>query len=201
MATTENITVLFTDLVGSTELAAAISPGAADDLRRKHFSSLRQAIASSGGSEVKNLGDGLMVVFPVASAALLCAVAMQQVVHRDNADTERPLGLRVGVSAGEVTREAEDYFGEPVIEAARLCARANAGQIMISDLVRAQCRSEKLPRLLFAGSTRAQGIARARRHPRSRLGTGAGRRRRARRDPTTGPSFTPSDRRRDRPRW
>ena len=57
-------------------------------MRRKHFSALRQAIATSGGTEVKNLGDGLMVVFPAASAALVCAVAMQQVVHRDNAGAE-----------------------------------------------------------------------------------------------------------------
>src|ERR1700733_10177878 len=137
MATTENITVLFTDLVGSTEIAAAISPEAADELRRKHFSSLRQAIASSGGSEVKNLGDGLMVVFPVASAALSCAVAMQQAVHRDNATAERSLGLRVALSAGEATKEDGDYFGEPVVEAARLCARAEGGQILIADVVKA----------------------------------------------------------------
>lgn len=158
MATTENITVLFTDLVGSTEMASAISPEAADELRRKHFSSLRQAIASSGGSEVKNLGDGLMVVFPVASAALSCAVAMQQAVHRDNTETERPLGLRVGVSAGEATREAEDYFGDPVIEAARLCARANAGQILISDLVRANAGRRSSHAFSSLGSLELKGL-------------------------------------------
>ena len=100
MATTENITVLFTDLVGSTELASSLTPEAGDEVRHKHFSALRQAIATSGGTEVKNLGDGLMVVFPAASAALSCAVAMQQAVHRDNAGADRPLGLRVGLSAG-----------------------------------------------------------------------------------------------------
>ncbi len=137
MATTENITVLFTDLVGSTELASSLTPEAGDEVRRKHFSALRQAIATSGGTEVKNLGDGLMVVFPAASAALGCAVAMQQGIHRDNSGAERPLGLRVGLSSGEATREADDYFGDPVIEAARLCARAEGGQILASDLVRA----------------------------------------------------------------
>ncbi len=129
--------MLFTDLVGSTELASTLSPESADELRRKHFSALRQAIATSGGSEVKNLGDGLMVVFASASAALGCAVAMQQAVDRDNAEAPRPLGLRVGLSAGEATRETDDYFGDPVIEAARLCARAEAGRILASDLVRA----------------------------------------------------------------
>ena len=137
MPTTENITVLFTDLVGSTELSASLSPEASDDVRRRHFSALRQAIATSGGTEVKNLGDGLMVVFPVASAALVCAVAMQQAVYRDNAKAERSLGLRVALSAGEATKEDGDYFGEPVVEAARLCARAEGGQILIADVVRA----------------------------------------------------------------
>ena len=137
MGGTESVTVLFTDLVGSTELASALTPEAGDELRRAHFSLLRQAIAASGGTEVKNLGDGLMVVFPAASAALSCAVAMQQAVDRDNRSAARPVGLRVGLSAGEATREADDYFGDPVIEAARLCARAEGGQILAADLVRA----------------------------------------------------------------
>jgi class 3 adenylate cyclase len=108
LATTENITVLFTDLVGSTELASSLNPDAGDDVRRKHFSALQQAIATSGGTEVKNLGDGLMVVFPAASAALTCAVTMQQVVHRDNADAASPLGLRVGLSSGEASKESDE---------------------------------------------------------------------------------------------
>jgi len=136
VAVSEHIIVLFTDLVGSTELATSLAPEAADELRHGHFSALRQAIAATGGTEVKNLGDGLMVVFPAASAALGCAVAMQQAVHRDNARADRPLGLRVGLSAGESTKEGEDYFGDPVIEAARLCARAEGGQILASDMVR-----------------------------------------------------------------
>ena len=137
MAATENVTVLFTDLVSSTELTSELTIGAGDDLRRAHFSGLRQAVAACGGTEVKTLGDGLMVVFPIASAALSCAVSMQQIVDRDNAGLQRSLGLRVGLSAGEVTREQDDYFGDAVIEAARLCARATGGQILVADLVRA----------------------------------------------------------------
>jgi class 3 adenylate cyclase len=134
---TQNVTILFTDLVNSTKLASALAPEAADKLRREHFSSLRRAIASSGGTEVKNLGDGLMVAFSTASEALSCAVGMQQAVELDNREAERALGVRVGLSGGEVTREGDDYFGDPVIEAARLCARADGAQILASDLVRA----------------------------------------------------------------
>ena len=136
MAVTETITVLFTDLVGSTEISYALTPDASDELLRAHFSVLRQAIASSGGAEVKGLGDGVMVVFRSTSAALSCAVAMQQAVHRDNVGARHQLGLRIGLSAGEATMESDDYYGDPVIEASRLCAHAGAGQILATEAVR-----------------------------------------------------------------
>ncbi len=147
--TTENVTVLFTDMVGSTELSSSVSAEAADEVRREHVSILRQALAETGGTEVKNLGDGLMVVFSSASAALSCAVAMQQGIERDNRDREQEVGLRVGLSIGEVSREDDDYFGDPVVEAARLCATCESGQVLATDVVRAmagrrsryECRS------------------------------------------------------------
>jgi class 3 adenylate cyclase/tetratricopeptide (TPR) repeat protein len=134
--TTENVAVLFTDMVGSTALASGLAPEAADELRRGHFSILRQAVAEAGGTEVKNLGDGLMVVFASTSAALSCAVAMQQGLERDNRARAHSVGLRVGLSGGEVTTEDDDYFGDPVIEAARLCASCEGGQILAADVVR-----------------------------------------------------------------
>src|ERR1700692_1970588 len=134
--TTENVAILFTDIVGSTELSQRLSAETADDVRRQHFSILRQAIAEAGGTEVKNLGDGLMVVFGSASAALACAVAMQQVVERDNREREHSVVLRVGLSGGEVSRENDDYFGDPVVEAARLCATCESGQVLATDIVR-----------------------------------------------------------------
>lgn len=70
MGQVQNVAVLFTDLVGSTALSSSVSPEAADGLRREHFGVLRRTIAEVDGTEVKNLGDGLMVVFPTASAAL-----------------------------------------------------------------------------------------------------------------------------------
>ena len=136
MAVTETITVLFTDLVGSTEISYEISPDAADELLRAHFSVLRQAIADSGGVEVKGLGDGVMVIFRSTSAALSCAVSMQQAVHRDNVGARHQLGLRIGLSGGEATMESDDYYGDPVIEAARLCTVAHGGQILAADAVR-----------------------------------------------------------------
>jgi class 3 adenylate cyclase len=132
----ESATILFTDAVGSTELSQQLSPDAAEEVRRGHFSILRQAVAEAGGTEVKNLGDGLMVMFASASAALACAVAMQQSVERDNRDRRHPVGLRVGLSGGEITREDDDCFGDPVVEAARLCGTCEGGQVLATVWVR-----------------------------------------------------------------
>ncbi len=97
------VTLLFTDMVGSTAVASGLDPDAADELRRRHFVLLRHAVAENGGVEVKSLGDGLMVVFGAASRALSCAVAMQQYIERDNQTAGTAVGLRVGISGGEVT--------------------------------------------------------------------------------------------------
>ena len=133
---TEHIALLFTDVVDSTALSQRLSPDAADQVRRDHFAVLRQTLAHAGGVEVKNLGDGLMAVFSSASAALACGVAMQQAVERDNRDREHSVGLRVGLSGGEVVREEDDYFGDPVVEASRLCAACDPSQILAADVVR-----------------------------------------------------------------
>ncbi|HYN32874.1 MAG TPA: adenylate/guanylate cyclase domain-containing protein, partial [Ilumatobacteraceae bacterium] len=133
MSVAANVTVLFTDLVDSTELHSSVGPAEADNLRRDHFTQLRQAIADTGGHEVKNLGDGLMVVFDTASAAIECAVRMQQNV--DLGQQAISSGIRIGISGGEVTLDDDDYFGDPVVEAARLCASCTAGQILSSHIV------------------------------------------------------------------
>ena len=170
MAVTETITVLFTDLVGSTEISYAISPDAADELLRAHFSVLRRAIAVSGGVEVKGLGDGVMVVFRSTSAALSCAVAMQQAVHHDNVGAHHQLGLRIGMSGGEATFESGDYYGDPVIEAARLCAQAEAGQILAAEAVRVMGGRRSPYQIRAARCARIEGLAGARGSPRRPLG-------------------------------
>jgi DNA-binding SARP family transcriptional activator/class 3 adenylate cyclase len=132
----ETVTFLFTDLVASTSAFSSVSPDVADQMRRIHFAVLRGALVSHEGMLVKNLGDGIMARFTSPSAALSCAVAMQQAAEHHNRGSANPIGLRVGLSAGEVSLEDEDYFGDPVIEASRLCDRAESGQILLSSVVR-----------------------------------------------------------------
>jgi class 3 adenylate cyclase len=132
------VTLLFTDLVGSTELLSRIGDEAAEGIRRAHFQLLRQAVSARGGHEVKNLGDGLMVAFPSAADAVRCAVDMQQAVGRHNLRAEQvALAVRVGLHVGEPIRDEDDYFGTPVVVAQRLCDAAAGGQIIASHLVRA----------------------------------------------------------------
>jgi class 3 adenylate cyclase/DNA polymerase III delta prime subunit len=129
-------TFLFTDLVGSTELSSRLSATEEDALRQGHFGALRAAVESTAGREVKNLGDGLMVVFSSPSRALMCAVEMQQAIDRNNRRSDTPLSIRIGLSTGEATEDDGDFFGDPVVEAARLCAKAQGGQILATELLR-----------------------------------------------------------------
>ena len=134
---TTTATVLFTDLVGSTALFTRLGVRG-DIVRRGHFAALRAAVAAHGGDEIKNLGDGLMVSFHSAGDALECAVSMQHAISR--LSRRDPQEMRIGVSAGDISVEDGDQFGPPVVEAARLCAAAQGGQILVSDVALALAR-------------------------------------------------------------
>lgn len=120
--------VLFTDIVASTELIAEFGEDGAHERRQRHFSLLRKAIGAHDGREVKSLGDGLMVIFSDPADAAACAIAMQRAVAADRDQ----LGLRIGIHAGELLREGNDFFGTTVIVARRLCDVAEAGQTIVS---------------------------------------------------------------------
>ena len=75
-------TIYLVDLVGSTRMAMSVGPVGWDELREQFFGLLRDAVGASGGREFKNTGDGLMVAFASASAAVGCAVLTQQLFER-----------------------------------------------------------------------------------------------------------------------
>jgi hypothetical protein len=77
-----------------------------------------------------------MVMYSSPSRALAGTAGMQQAIEHHNRSAEEPLGVRIGISTGEAVEEDGDYFGDPVVEAARLCAAAEGGQILASQLVR-----------------------------------------------------------------
>ena len=130
---TVTVTVVFCDVVGSTALQSAIGDDAADNIRRKLFGVLRSAIERNNGNTVKTLGDGVMAVFSESTVdAVRCAIEMTEAAS----GVAKDLSVRVGVSHGEVTSEEGDWFGTPVVEAARLEAVAAPGTVLAAEVVR-----------------------------------------------------------------
>jgi len=153
------VTLLFTDVVGSTKLLDRLGDDAAEEVQRRHFTLLRRALADAGGSEVKNLGDGLMASFSSPLDALGCAVAMQRAVAEANrSDPAVAVQVRIGLHAGETIADDGDYFGTAVVVAKRLCDRAAAGQILAGDLLRVLVGSRGGFRFTPAGHLTLKGL-------------------------------------------
>ena len=166
---TETVTVVFTDLVGSTELLSRVGEERAAELRREHFTLVGDAIEAADGSIVKTMGDGLMAVFTTPSGALDAVVGIQQQAELRNRRATEPFQIRIGVSLGEADAEDNDYFGIPVVEAARLCDAAAGAQVLVTDVVRRWLADVAIMRPRVWG-WRAQGSARVRCGVRGRVG-------------------------------
>ena len=124
------VTILFTDVEGSTALTQELGDAKAREVFREHERITREALAAHGGSEVKTMGDGFMVSFGSAAGALDCAIAIQRAL------VDQQVKVRIGLNAGEPIAEEEDLFGTSVILAARIAAQASGGEILASNVVR-----------------------------------------------------------------
>lgn len=159
MTSTATVAVLFCDLVDSTARLTRLGDTAADAFRRRFFERLQTSVDAVDGKTVKNLGDGLMVVFEHSTVgAIECAADM----HRSMADLDPddPPHLRIGISVGEVSEEDGDWFGTPVIEAARLCSAAATDQTLATAVVRTVIGSRRDAHTFDAvGAMRLKGLA------------------------------------------
>jgi len=137
------VTVLFSDIEGYTGLNERLGDERSQDLLRTHDTLVRDAVTARGGTVVKSAGDGYMIVFPDAGEALSCAIAIQRVhaVHDFGLDAGQ-IRVRIGLHAGAVIREGDDFFGRTVILASRVAAQANGGEVLVSDALRTQARGE-----------------------------------------------------------
>jgi len=131
------VTILFTDVEGSTALTERLGDAKAREVLRNHERIVREALRAHGGAEVKAMGDGFMASFSSATRALECAIAMQRAfaAHSDE-HPETPIRVRIGLNAGEPIAEDEDLFGTAVNMAARIAAQAKGEEILASDVVR-----------------------------------------------------------------
>jgi class 3 adenylate cyclase len=129
------VTVLFTDIEGSTQLTEALGDAEWIPVLRAHNALVREQVAAHSGIEVKSQGDGFMLAFASAENALGCAIEIQRALIRAPADGHR-LRVRIGLHTGEPIREEDDFYGKDVVLAARIAAEARGGEILVSQLVR-----------------------------------------------------------------
>ncbi len=132
--------VLFTDIVGSTEFTQRLGDDAAMVMVNHHDTIVRDALTAVGGREVKHTGDGIMASFVSAVAAVRCATRIQDALgHHSEQHGHAPIHVRIGAAAGEPVEQRHDLFGSTVQMAARLCAYAQPGQILVSNVVAELC--------------------------------------------------------------
>jgi len=137
-------TVLFTDIVGSTN--EALGDDAVMAVLTVHDTIVRDALAALDGREVKHTGDGIMASFVSAAASVRCAIRIQRAVAQSDAEhREYPVKVRIGAAAGEPVEHQHDLFGATVQLAARLCSHAQPEQILVSNVVVELCVGKSLP--------------------------------------------------------
>jgi class 3 adenylate cyclase len=138
--------IMFTDLKDSTLMTTQYGDTKALHLLHIHNALTRNALKAHRGLEVKHTGDGIMASFASVPDAVECAIAIQKAFAAYNKENlEAPLYLRIGLSAGEPIEEHGDLFGKAVQLAARLCAHAGPGRILVDQVVLDQWQGKELP--------------------------------------------------------
>jgi class 3 adenylate cyclase len=129
------LTILVTDMVGSTELAEQLGDTRWWEILQAHNALVRAQVEHHGGIEVKAQGDGFLVVFASARQAILAAVAIQQAAARHTAENpSQRIELRIGLHTGETVESDGDVFGQNVILAVRIADAAAPGDVLVSGL-------------------------------------------------------------------
>ena len=154
------VTLLFTDIEGSTPMAERLGDIRWLALLREHNVIVRDQIAQWGGFEVKTIGDAFMVAFGSARRAVSCAIGIQRGIARFSADhPEHPVRVRIGLHAGEPLREGDDFHGKSVIFASRIAGKASGGEILVSALLHELTESAGDIRFAPAREVALKGLA------------------------------------------
>ena len=130
------VTILFSDIDGSTVMTERLGDQRWLELLHIHNAVVREQFNAHGGFEVKSQGDGFMVAFQSARRALQCAVDIQRAFAQHNETSEEPIRVRIGLHTGEAIKEADDFYGKNVILAARIASEAQGGEVLASSLLK-----------------------------------------------------------------
>ena len=126
------VTLLFSDIEGSTRLLERLGEGYAEVLE-EHRRIVRGAVAAHGGHELRTEGDAFFVVFARAGDAVRAAVAAQRALAACAWPGGVAVRVRMGLHTGEPRVMGHDYVGMDVHCAARICSAAHGGQVVVSD--------------------------------------------------------------------
>ncbi len=132
LAPNGKVTIMFSDIEGSTALNERIGDRAWVKLIGKHDRSVHRSVDNHAGYVVKSQGDGFMVAFAKPEQAVRCAIDIQRSLQKN------PNGIRVriGIHAGKSVRRGDDLFGRNVAMAARVAGHADGAEILVSETVR-----------------------------------------------------------------
>ncbi len=130
------VTILFSDIENSTLMTERLGDQRWLEVLRAHNALFRRQVSAHGGFEVKNQGDGFMLVFPDSRRAVECAAAIQRGLAEGELIEGETVRVRMGMHAGEAIREEGDFFGRSVILAARIAAQARGGEILVSEALK-----------------------------------------------------------------
>ena len=151
-----SLTILFTDLRGSTALYERIGDLAAFDLVRSHFGALLEAVSAEGGAVVKTIGDAVMATFPTPDRALRAAMRMREAMRainqaRGGEDLALNIGLHSGPCLAVMLDDRQDYFGQTVNIASRVNELADPTAILATKPI---IESSEVARVLSEASYR-----------------------------------------------
>jgi len=130
------VTLMFSDIEGSTALNERLGDEAWLALLKEHDAIVRREVRAQRGEVVKTQGDSFMVAFKAVPAALSCAIEIQRALAQGQLAKDPPVRVRIGLHTGEVTRQGRDLFGLNVAFAARVADEAAGGEILVSSAVK-----------------------------------------------------------------
>jgi class 3 adenylate cyclase len=129
------VSIVFTDVEGSTALVRDLGEQRARAHLRRHDEIVRELTEAHAGTVVERAGDSFMLVFRTASQAVTFAIELHDRLAAEPWD-DREVRVRIGIDTGEVITEEKGYFGSTVVRAARIADLARAGEVLVSDTTR-----------------------------------------------------------------
>jgi eukaryotic-like serine/threonine-protein kinase len=152
------ITLVFSDIEGSTEMMERLGEEQWLRVLRNHNAIVRSLTQSHDGTIVKSQGDGFMLAFASAHAALRCAIDVERTFGEQARESAEAISVRIGAHSGFVIAEADDFYGRNVVLAARIADRASGGEILVSATAKQYTESDPSLRFEHRGDLRLKGL-------------------------------------------